>query len=533
MNPSTNSTPREQTAAWLPAVALLCLLTAAVPVVVCMPLTSDTVLFDLQAKTVLDGGVLYRDIMEPNLPGVVWIHLAIRWLGGWSSEWMRLADLLIVGLAAAILARLATAGSAIIPSYADTKSKASRMAALCQSPSMLPLLFMSLFYLSRNEWCHCQRDSWLLLPSAMAMTVRLLAMRQADRRASGWLAVLEGILWGAAFWIKPHVAVSVVSLILTDVITAGTGTARRQAAGHSLLIILGGLMAAIPGFYWLISTDAWAPFREMQLQWNPEYLQAGRERRTWTRIGQLLIRFHPWWGIHLLAIPAALRNCRPAFRSTPQQCVGVVYLSWLAQTCLLQHAMDYVQVPPILLGIAVLSTGLPSVPAIVRRPMVCAAATIAIIASPELWPERLVTWSTCLRQGSSWQLKSQLAQGRFPNWIQMQNVVDFLTQQKVRSGDVTCFNVHSIHIYDALKIRPSTRYLGVSVLLQLFPGHQQTISDTVKGCGHRFVVTDSDESAMQPGEFPWNLPVVFQAGNFRVHQVESRTASQPESILQH
>ncbi|MFN9977474.1 MAG: hypothetical protein ACK58T_46975, partial [Phycisphaerae bacterium] len=45
---------------WYAGAALLGLLLLSIPIVVCMPLTSDTVLFDLQAKIVLNGGALYR-----------------------------------------------------------------------------------------------------------------------------------------------------------------------------------------------------------------------------------------------------------------------------------------------------------------------------------------------------------------------------------------------------------------------------------------------------------------------------------------
>ena len=81
-------------------VALLLLSLISLPIVVCMPLTSDTVLYDLQARNILDGGVMYRDILEPNLPGAVWIHLLVRSIAGWSLEVMRCADLFIVAAAA-------------------------------------------------------------------------------------------------------------------------------------------------------------------------------------------------------------------------------------------------------------------------------------------------------------------------------------------------------------------------------------------------------------------------------------------------
>ena len=64
---------------------LALLLAVNVPLFLCMPLTDDTTLYDLQARNLMQGGVMYRDIFEPNLPGVVWVHIAIRSLLGTSS----------------------------------------------------------------------------------------------------------------------------------------------------------------------------------------------------------------------------------------------------------------------------------------------------------------------------------------------------------------------------------------------------------------------------------------------------------------
>ena len=55
----------------------LAVLVLGVPVFVCMPLTSDVVLYDLQARTVHAGGVAYRDIFETNLPGMIWVHMLV------------------------------------------------------------------------------------------------------------------------------------------------------------------------------------------------------------------------------------------------------------------------------------------------------------------------------------------------------------------------------------------------------------------------------------------------------------------------
>ena len=87
--------------AWL---FLGALLITNVPLLLCMPLTNDTVMYDLQAQNLLQGGVLYRDILEPNFPGVVWLHVAIRALLGWSSVAMRFTDMVIFFSSVGLLA---------------------------------------------------------------------------------------------------------------------------------------------------------------------------------------------------------------------------------------------------------------------------------------------------------------------------------------------------------------------------------------------------------------------------------------------
>ena len=78
---------------FLPLFLLATLAVIAVPVFVRMPLTNDAETYDLQADIVRRGGVLYRDALEPNLPGVVWVQLAVRSVFGDSSEALKLFDL--------------------------------------------------------------------------------------------------------------------------------------------------------------------------------------------------------------------------------------------------------------------------------------------------------------------------------------------------------------------------------------------------------------------------------------------------------
>src|SRR5258708_1378095 len=67
-----------------------------VPAFLCMGLDADANQWDLCARAVMQGDVLYRDALENNLPGMLWLHVAVRALLGWSSGVLRLVDLAIV-----------------------------------------------------------------------------------------------------------------------------------------------------------------------------------------------------------------------------------------------------------------------------------------------------------------------------------------------------------------------------------------------------------------------------------------------------
>lgn len=91
---SDSAVPKVPSVAAVPSLFLIAWLVLAVPMFLRMPETNDAEMFDLQAWLIADGGVMYRDVLEPNLPGVVWIHLLVRVIGGSSSEALRVYDLL-------------------------------------------------------------------------------------------------------------------------------------------------------------------------------------------------------------------------------------------------------------------------------------------------------------------------------------------------------------------------------------------------------------------------------------------------------
>lgn len=490
--------------------ALLLFLTITVPLFVCMPLTSDTALYDLQARSLLKGGVAYRDVIEPNLPGVLWLHRLIRPVIGWSSEAIRMFDLLIFGLSILLLTRICRRGAA-----ADSRTW----------PSVLLTFSCCVFYLSTNEWCHCQRDTWMLLPVVAALTVRL--RRTGVSRLS---CLMEGILWGAAFWMKPHIVVPIVCIVFVDCVTRRD---LRAVVQESAMIVAGGIVAAIPGVVWMMATDAWPHFWETMLEWNPEYLQAGNDRKTFDRFLLMFRRFTPWWAVHLVALPVAVRMLAAGVKSGrrgPAKSVrtgstlAAVYVGWLMQSFGLQHAMDYIHVPEILLALAVISVYTWSLELVPRRVLTAIFLSLACLAAPQFRWQRLEMWPRCFAEGSTMEVRSQLAHGSFPDWTHMERVIGYLKDQEVRDHDLTCLNVHSVHIFEELNVLPSTRYWCMSILMQLFPSRYQQIESAVISSPHRFVVTDTDECSLDPGAplpdvYPWNLPVVFQSGTYRVHKV--------------
>src|SRR5262245_31596808 len=77
-------------------------LVVQLPAFLCMGLC-DPHIYDTLARRVLKGDVLYQDFLETNFPGIVWTHMVIRTLFGWSTEALRAVDLALVGTAIVLL----------------------------------------------------------------------------------------------------------------------------------------------------------------------------------------------------------------------------------------------------------------------------------------------------------------------------------------------------------------------------------------------------------------------------------------------
>src|SRR5262249_44993775 len=154
----------------------------------CMPLWNDVNHYDLCARTLLRGGVLYRDVFDNNLPGIIWMQAAVRAALGWRPEALRLPGFGIMAL-----------GVLLLLGWGPARGRG----AAARAP---PAGALALFYLFTPEFSQCQRDGWMLLPATVALRLRdrrLRAACTAPGTAVFGGAVLEGLCWGAAFWVKP------------------------------------------------------------------------------------------------------------------------------------------------------------------------------------------------------------------------------------------------------------------------------------------------------------------------------------------
>lgn len=517
---------------WTAAVALL---VVNLPVMACMPLTADNALYDLQAKTAMAGGVLYQDVFEPNLPGAVWVHMGVRSLFGWSSVALRVFDLVVFfGIVGLLLN--------FMPGSRQLKGIAGALVIGC--------------YFSMTEWCHCQRDTWMLLPALGALSLRAHQLRKSisespasqSRPIRLRTAIVEGMLWGVAFWLKPFIAIPAIACLCASACVMKSQRSLLQCVAS---VIFGGAIVGAIGSAWLIAYGAWQPFWNVFLEWNPEYLAAGKERWTFERFQGMASRFYPWMLVHAVAIPIAISQLMKirAHRKLTSGDVSVVllaalYLGWLVQAFGFQHLLDYIHVPALLLGIFVVASyhwaelqwGL-----MPKAGLAC-FVMLAVCHSPMIQPRSVLSVRSCLIEGSTAEVRDAVKRNAHPNWQELDNVAAFLKSRGATNNEVTCYNGNTVHVHALLDVQPSMPYVYLETLIRLFPSKHNVIREAVENSPHRFIVTSLRESGMSDGdarelntaqparlpdsfpeehrdEFPWTQPVVYRSGHYVVHEV--------------
>lgn len=529
--------------------ALAALVISNVPLFVCMPLTADTALYDLQAEMVLEGGVLYRDIFEVNLPGVVWLHVLVRSLLGWSSEAIRVADLAIfTGIVLLLTGWLRRFGrSSAVPIWTAVALYG--------------------FYFSLSEWCHCQRDTWMLFFALLGLSLRRrqverLSSDRPDLPAGACRAFAEGAVWGLGFWIKPFVAVPALASWIVAWRQIGN---RRHVAVDFAALLGGGIAIGGAGVAWMSASGAWPYFVEIMTEWNPEYFAARESFELTTFVPSVLDRqFRPWIVVHAVAVPLAviwlkefLRGPRRAIgtgsASAPPVCAplfGAFYLGWVVQSLFLQHFHGYVIAPGIVLAIPVVAAGLGRFQRWALRPAIAVLVGVHLISSPAFRPDRLACWRECVANGSTPEIRDRVKRRRLdaiypgtPHSRDLAAVAGFLVEKNLRDGELTCYSFPVLSLYHSLDLRPPSRFVCPrEFAVHYFPSRSGDIRRSLESSPQKYVVTDlvisgfrleealavgpDGPSAAPPAYprdlknvYPWSHPVVFRAGRYLVHRV--------------
>jgi hypothetical protein len=506
--------------------ALALALVVLLPLFVCMPLCGDVELYDSAALNVLQGGAQYREIFDTNLPGMVWAHLLFRPILGWRSEAIRLVDMAVV---AAIIWLLVTW---------------FRPLGVSRSARVWMAFLLAVAYLTTSEWCHCQRDTWMLLPSLAALHLRrrqLATLVSSESVMAGALAAapLEGFVWALAFWVKPFVIVPALCCWLTSALVVLRSAARpvRLVVLDGAGVLTGALLAGLLGVGWLMWSDSWGPFWDVFLHWNPEYVATNRVSQG-QRLMYLATRLTPWNLAHMLAVPVAgvvmLRFVKDRARGqsnsdlsplAQRALLAAFYLGWLLQVEVIQKRFDYVLVPPMLMAlplaaewiasrrrwqpvVAVLVVSVVLIPAQqflvnwdrqVRHDEPGALAAVAKETRRATWERlesqvvRLVWWGRCWSEGSTPRVKNALKLttiGYQPDWECLEDVADWLRKRALKDGELTCYYDSSHHLYLELHLKPSTPYLQFGNTLTYFPKHHDLIRRQLQDSPQRYVVSD-------------------------------------------
>jgi hypothetical protein len=529
---------RSRTSVWA-VLTLIALVVFAAPWFVCMPVTNDVSYYDIQARTALTGGVLYRDMVEPNFPGVVWVHMLVRSTCGWSTEAIRAFDLAVV--------------CAILVTLGLWMRQGVWLAAL-----------LLLIYVSVSEWCHVQRDMWLLLPVMLALHVRGVQWRRGQGgETSGWrvfaIAVLEGVCWGAAVWIKPHVMSPAAAVWLM----ASTQTTWRRWGIELAGLVCGGLAMGVLGVALLVHNGAWPWFLEQMLEWNPEYVAITRHLWTQQTVMQLLVRMFPYWLVHLWALPIAvgalLSRSGGAEALWRRRALAAVYVSSLLQAALLQHPYDYIHLPPVLLGVTVVFQWVVEQPsAVARRTLLRSFAAACVVASPLISATHWSAWLPCLQEGSTPELRDRLAKIPYPGWRDLRKVEQFLLERGAGNREITCWSNCMAHVYRDLGLEPSTRFVYPGTHLTYFRSRRDAVEQALISSPQKYVLSNLMEAGLLEPQareigpegplgfppkfppqlrktYPWKLPVLYRAGMLMVHEVPQRprrpeTARTPSAV---
>lgn len=499
----------------LPRILTVLLVFIGLPLFLRMPPWCDVTLYQLAARNILHGGIHYQDVFDTNLPGYVWIITGLYALFGASTIAVRLMDFSIVTGVVLLLDRLAERGGATLALRWWTIATAA------------------LFYLFAVEMAHAQRDTWMALPALAAVLLRVRRAVSKDEptvfghfRAAG----VEGLLWGVAVWLKPHVILmaAVVWLLSIRYLCGGGRSGWRKVAADFLGNLVGGSAVGLAGIAWLVASGAWVAFIDVFTRWNPKYLELVRLEFD-DRVAQELFWFPPWSLGLLLTVPLAIASILDAApwrsrqaasaaagplgawlprwlwdtgASTESRWVrGIVagfYLVWITQAFFLQRGFQYVHVVETLLMFTLWAAHRWAW-VLIGWVWLLFTSSVWLIADyqgpggeqlerlherdrarywprhPLAMPARMALWRQCWCCDLSekerlllWdQLRLHPPHEASISWQELGEVADYLRQQAVTDGEVIAWFDSPHAVYLLLDIEPGFRYMHVYTALTI------------------------------------------------------------------
>jgi hypothetical protein len=234
-------------------------------------------------------------------------------------------------------------------------------------------------------------------------------------------------------------------------------------------------------------------------------------------------RFFPWILVHLLAVPVALRTIWRAGADPARILLSGFYLGWLIQSFCLQHLFDYVNTPGVLLGLTLVASWSVDCGPMTRRLLLIVLFACLVTRFPALCVNRLAVWDECVRNGSTPALRDRLTLLTKANWSDLERVKDYLRDQDIRDGELTCLHMPTIALYGDLGVRSATRFQFVQNFVVSLPRQRQTVYDELAASPQRFLVCDLQgygmehfRTALDEGRYSGQERIVFRSGRYVV-----------------
>ena len=132
--------------------------------------------------------------------------------------------------------------------------------------------------------------------------------------------------------------------------------------------------------------------------------------------------------------------------------------------------------------------------------LVACFAVVAVMRHPLFEHNRLRHWSECVCEGSTPSLRDRLTQTYATDWVELRRVRNYLAEQELDDGELTCFESRTIALYLDLDLEPSTRVLYLDLAVRVFGRHRDELRHELSSSRQRYVVSDLQKVGLTPAQ---------------------------------